>query len=176
MNMPTFEITTPEGKAYHVEGANAEGALAAVQQMLSPSPAAGSSVLSPRPMGDVNPFEEYRQKPANPSDLPPGFVGGPAADYSKMSDADLLRVVGPNPIRVTAPDGSVVHFPEGTSDATMNAAMRKAYDAEQFGPKGTAQGKTTLNIEGRKVSVDDSFLLISPQIIRHRFVDMSNRA
>lgn len=31
--MPTFEITGPNGKIYHVEGENADGALAAVQQM-----------------------------------------------------------------------------------------------------------------------------------------------
>jgi hypothetical protein len=161
--MPTFEVTSPDGRAYHVEGDNAEGALAAVQQMHIQS-ATSDSLLSPRPTSDANPFEEYRQKPANPfeqyrqnpahpSDLPPGFVAGPAAgDYSKMSDADLLRVVGANPIRIAAPDGSTVHFPAGTSDDTIKGAMAKAYP-----PPGK-----TINIQGRKVAVDDSFFKLSP--------------
>ena len=76
----------------------------------------------------------------------------PSADYSKMSDADLMRVVKP-PIHIGAPDGSIVEFPAGTSDDTINAAMRKAYPPS----KGT-----TLNIEGRKVNVDNSFLHLSP--------------
>jgi hypothetical protein len=135
--MATFTINSPDGKAYTIEGDNAEGALAALQKHLGAdqihvqAPAqAGPSLLTPRRMADVNPFEEFRQKPANPFEQ---YRQNPAADYSKMSDTDLLRVVGANPIRVSAPDGSIVHFPAGTSDETINGAMRKAYLSGTFG-------------------------------------------
>lgn len=36
--MPSFEISAPNGKTYHVEGENAEGALAALQQMHAAEP------------------------------------------------------------------------------------------------------------------------------------------
>lgn len=135
-------------------------------------------LLSPRQMSEVNPFEQWRPKPAavvsdlppgfvmgspkDTGDLPPGFVMGaapnyskmsdadlmkvvrpqahtrdvnpfeqwwqkPPQDYSKMSDADLMKAVQPRPIHIGAPDGSIVEFPVGTSDETINGAMRKAY-------------------------------------------------
>jgi hypothetical protein len=88
--MPTFEITAPDGKAYHVEGDNQEGAVNALHQSLG-----GTS---------------------------------PVAASARAAD----------PIDVKAPDGSIVRFPAGTSDDTMSAAMRKAYDAGQFGSRGAA--------------------------------------
>jgi hypothetical protein len=36
--MPVFDITAPDGKQYEIEGPNAEGALAALQQHLGPAP------------------------------------------------------------------------------------------------------------------------------------------
>jgi hypothetical protein len=101
--MPTFEITAPDGKAYHVEGDNQEGAVNALHQMLGGAGAVEAAVPAP------------------------------AA-----------------PIHIGAPDGSIVQFPAGTSDDTINTAMRKAYPAP---------GKTTLNIEGRNVSVNTSALV-----------------
>lgn len=46
--MPTFEITTPDGKVFHVDGANAEGALAAVKKMQS-EPQAPAASAAPDP-------------------------------------------------------------------------------------------------------------------------------
>lgn len=37
--MPTFDITAPDGKVYEIEGANAQGALAALQKHLGAAPA-----------------------------------------------------------------------------------------------------------------------------------------
>jgi hypothetical protein len=42
--MPVFDITAPDGKQYEIEGPNAEGALAALQQHLGPSPSTASDV------------------------------------------------------------------------------------------------------------------------------------
>jgi hypothetical protein len=114
--MATFEITTPEGKVFHVEGDNQEGAVNALHQML-------------------------------------GGAGTAASTAPATGSAD--------PIRIGAPDGSIVHFPAGTSDDTINGAMAKAYPPP---------GKTTLNIQGRRVSVDDSFLKLSPEE-QHSTVD-----
>ena len=137
--MPVFEITTPDGKAYHVEGENAEGALAAVQKLTGANPAPGPSLLSPRRMADVNPFEEYRQKPADewadfrakPTDEWAAFRAAPAAAVNPFEE--FRQKPATNPIRVSAPDGSIVHFPAGTSEETINGAMRKAYLSGTFG-------------------------------------------
>ncbi|MBN8994445.1 MAG: hypothetical protein J0H94_04410 [Rhizobiales bacterium] len=54
--VPTFEITTPDGKVFHVEGPNAEGALDAVKKMQAaqPSQPAASDPPSSEP---ANPME-----------------------------------------------------------------------------------------------------------------------
>lgn len=44
--MPTFDITAPDGKSYEIEGATAEGALAALQKHLG-APAAAAPVSQP---------------------------------------------------------------------------------------------------------------------------------
>lgn len=125
--MPTFEMTTPDGKVYHVTGDNMDGALAALKQ-------------------------------ATGDNTPATRAASPVTD-----PALLAKLNAPNstPIHIGAPDGSIVQFPAGTSDDTINAAMRKAYPAP---------GKTTLNIEGRNVSVDDGFLKLSPEE-QHSTVD-----
>ena len=48
--MPTFELTAPDNSVYHVDAPDEHSAVAALKQ------ASGG-----------NPFEQYRQKPANPS-------------------------------------------------------------------------------------------------------------
>lgn len=42
--MPVFDITAPNGKQYEIEGPNAEGALAALQQHLGPEPSTAEDV------------------------------------------------------------------------------------------------------------------------------------
>ena len=42
--MPVFDITAPNGKQYEIEGPNAEGALAALQQHLGPEPSMAEDV------------------------------------------------------------------------------------------------------------------------------------
>ena len=42
--MPVFDITAPDGKQYEIEGPNAEGALAALQQHLGPQPSTAADV------------------------------------------------------------------------------------------------------------------------------------
>jgi hypothetical protein len=42
--MPVFDITAPDGKQYEIEGPNAEGALAALQQHLGPQPSTAVDV------------------------------------------------------------------------------------------------------------------------------------
>src|SRR6185437_10077636 len=90
--MPTFELTAPDNSVYHVDAPDEHSAVAALKQ------ASGG-----------NPFEQYRQKPANPF-----------AEYAPAAR-------GGEPIHIGAPDGSVVEFPAGTSDDTIKAAMGKAY-------------------------------------------------
>lgn len=46
--MPTFDITAPDGKVYEIEGANAEGALAALQKHL------GAAAVAPAPSAPVS--------------------------------------------------------------------------------------------------------------------------
>jgi hypothetical protein len=82
--MATFEITTPDGKVFHVDGDNAEGAVAALKQVTGGAP------------------------PAN--------------------------ATGGDHIDVGAPNGEIVRFPAGTSDDTINAAMRKEYGGPQAAP------------------------------------------
>lgn len=74
-------------------------------------------------MADANPFEQYRQKPANP------FAEfAPAAGQGRpVTDRALLAKLNEPDIHIGAPDGSIVQFPAGTSDDTINGAMRKAY-------------------------------------------------
>jgi hypothetical protein len=63
--MATFEITAPDGKAYRVDGDNAEGAVNALHQMLggtSLTPAAANPFEQWRPKS-TNPFEQYRPEP-----------------------------------------------------------------------------------------------------------------
>ncbi|SIO53839.1 hypothetical protein SAMN05443247_07626 [Bradyrhizobium erythrophlei] len=146
--MPTFEMTTPDGKVYHVEGDNMEGALAALKQATAPrsaSPVTDPALLAqlnapdskrrvtdpallaklngPEPARAGNPFEEFRQKPTNPF-----------AEFAKPSAAG-----GGDPIHIGAPDGSIVQFPAGTNDETINAAMRRAYPPPAAEPKSTLQ-------------------------------------
>ena len=45
--MPTFDITAPDGKSYEIEGATAEGALAALQKHLGGGAAAAAPVAQP---------------------------------------------------------------------------------------------------------------------------------
>jgi hypothetical protein len=45
--MPTFDITAPDGKVYEIEGANAQGALAALQKHLGAAPAAPAAPAMP---------------------------------------------------------------------------------------------------------------------------------
>lgn len=45
--MPTFEITAPDGKAYHVEGDNQEGAVNALHQMLGGTGTAAAAPAAP---------------------------------------------------------------------------------------------------------------------------------
>jgi hypothetical protein len=92
--MPTFEMTAPDGKVYHVTGDNMDGALAALKQAT----------------GDNAP-----------------------ASRAPVTDPALLA-------KLNAPDST------------------------------PAPGKTTLNIQGRKVDVDDSFLKLSPED-QHATVD-----
>lgn len=59
-------------------------------------------------------------------------TSGGARSGSPVTDPALLAKLNgpePKPIHVGAPDGSVVEFPAGTSDDTINTAMRKAYPA-----------------------------------------------
>lgn len=62
---------------------------------------------------------------------------------SPVTDPALLaKLNAPDstPIHIGAPDGSIVEFPAGTSDETINGAMRKAYPA----PAAAAEPKSTL--------------------------------
>ena len=120
-------------------------------------------------MADVNPFEQYRQKPVTDpallaqlnaaSDLPPGFVMGapkatrdlpsgfvmgapanPFEEYRQKPVTDPALLAKLNaPIHIGAPDGSIVEFPAGTSDDTIKTAMGKAYPPPPSEPNSTLQ-------------------------------------
>jgi hypothetical protein len=76
-------------------------------------------------MADVNPFEEYRPKPPNPFEQ--WRPQQAAADYSTMSDADLLKVVRPQqrPAGVVSdlPPGFVMGRPKDTGDLPPGFVM-----------------------------------------------------
>jgi hypothetical protein len=80
-------------------------------------------------VADANPFEEYRQKPANPFAEFAPKAASPVTDPALLARLNASEAEGNEPIRVGAPDGSIVHFPAGTSDDKINAAMRKAFPA-----------------------------------------------
>ncbi len=91
---------------------------------------------------DHDPFAPVKGPQLVPVDHNP-FKG---ADYSKMSDADLMKVVKPAnpfaefaPIHIGAPDGSTVEFPAGTSDDTIKAVMAQHYPAAATEPKSALQ-------------------------------------
>ncbi|WFU37322.1 hypothetical protein QA640_22790 [Bradyrhizobium sp. CB82] len=162
--MATFELTAPDGGVYHVDAPNEHAAIAALKQVTAPK----STVLNidgRKVTVDDNFLKLSRDQQNDTVDeiaksLPPKAqqrVTDPALlaqlnapDYSKMSDADLMKVVRPAvgnkvtdpallaqlngaPIHIGAPDGSIVEFPAGTSDDVINREMKKAYDAGTFG-------------------------------------------
>lgn len=59
--MPTFDITAPDGKVYEIEGANAQGALQALQKHLgaAPQPTAqqAATAMASQPAADVAEFD-----------------------------------------------------------------------------------------------------------------------
>lgn len=80
--MPTFEITAPDGKKYRVEGASAEGALAAVKKM-APSPA-NAAPASPS-VGSVGDIARAAGS---------GLVSGALAVPGIVGDIDMLARSG----------------------------------------------------------------------------------
>jgi hypothetical protein len=76
--MPVFDITAPDGKSYEVEGADARGALAALQKHLGGAPAA-------QPAAPIAP-------PADPFAAPTGAEAPPA--LAAMGYGELAKTAG----------------------------------------------------------------------------------
>lgn len=90
--MPTFDITAPDGKVYEIEGANAEGALAALQKHLGSSPAATPSVPATAPL---DPFAASTGAEISPALASMGYgelakTAGRTADNIVRSAANSL--------------------------------------------------------------------------------------
>jgi hypothetical protein len=139
--MATFEITTPDGKVYHAEGDNAEGALAAVQKLHNAPTTLnidGRRVtvddsfhkLSP---DDQNSTVDQIAKSLRSAPQGRAPVTNPALlaqlnapePKGRVTDPALLAKLNGDPIHIGAPDGSIVEFPGGTSDDTIKSIRRR---------------------------------------------------
>lgn len=83
--MPTFDITAPDGKVYEIEGANAEGALAALQKHLGAA-SAQSTVPAATPQMEAAPTYDAMGNPTQ------GQVMQPV--QASMSYGDQMARVG----------------------------------------------------------------------------------
>jgi hypothetical protein len=155
--MPTFEITTPDGKAYHVEGDNAEGAVNALHQSLGGTPPVVAPPVVAPARGTrlniegrkVSVDDSFLKLSSNDQhltvdDIAKSLGSAPPA-RSPVTDPTLLAKLNgdSDPIHIGAPDGSIVQFPAGTSDDTINAAMRKEYGGPKAAP-AAAEPKSLL--------------------------------
>jgi hypothetical protein len=125
--MATFHLTDPTGATYEVDAPDEHSAVAALKQATGRA----SPVTDPALLAKLNAPE------------PKGKVTDPALLATLNGNAHPLVAahvdLGGGPIHIGAPDGSIVEFPAGTSDDTINSAMRKAYP-----PPAAAEPKSTL--------------------------------
>ncbi len=78
--MPTFDITAPDGKQYEIEGATAEGALAALQKHLGSTSAPAQQATAPA------------AAPADPFAAPTGAEAPPV--LAAMGYGELAKTAG----------------------------------------------------------------------------------
>jgi hypothetical protein len=145
--MAKFHVTTPDGAAYEVDAPDENSAVTAVKQATAPGrgnappdyskmsdsdvlKAAGQPTLVPV---DHDPFAAKSPQLVpvdhNPFDASRAGAKAPVTDPALLAK---LNAPDSKPIHIGAPDGSTVEFPAGTSDDTINAAMRKAYQGGAF--------------------------------------------
>lgn len=86
--MAVFEITAPDGKTYEIEGANAQGALAALQKHLGAAPASAPMSAATDPAGAPVAAEAYDAM-GNPTG-----ATAPAPVQASMSYGDQMSRVG----------------------------------------------------------------------------------
>lgn len=113
-----FAITAPDGAKYRVQGPNAEGAVAALQQHR------GETSQQSAPMQTFEILDKdgsrYEVQAPDERSAVAGFQqyrGGAAPGGAQT----------PSPIQVEGPDGAIIEFPHGTSQDVMEGALRKHY-------------------------------------------------
>lgn len=124
MSMATFQITAPNGDKYKVTGENAEGAYAALMQMLGE----GAPALEPQP--EVSQGEDIKM--ALKSGLREGAIAVPEA-------IEMLGRLGVRTYQ-EAKDllGYEVDEKTPVLQSTVGQALREAFPAEQYDPQTTA--------------------------------------
>src|SRR5258708_6748211 len=134
-----------------------DGGTPAIRQVASNTPQAA-------PQGVFGSLAPAQSAPARPVAVPEAPAGIPAAVRRNLTPAPPASSQVSSTITVHAPDGSIVVFPVGTSAATINESMVKRFGGGAGADNGAARSRPlTLNIEGRKVNVDDSFSRLSPE-------------
>lgn len=124
MSMATFQITAPNGDKYKVTGENAEGAYAALMQML------GEDAPAPEPQPEVSQGEDIKM--ALKSGLREGAIAVPEA-------IEMLGRLGVRTYQ-EAKDllGYEVDEKTPVLQSTVGQALREAFPAEQYDPQTTA--------------------------------------
>jgi|TARA_B100000035_G_scaffold97894_1_gene83038 hypothetical protein len=122
--MATFQITAPNGDKYKVTGENAEGAYAALMQML------GEDAPAPEPQPEVSQGEDIKM--ALKSGLREGAIAVPEA-------IEMLGRLGVRTYQ-EAKDllGYEVDEKTPVLQSTVGQALREAFPAEQYDPQTTA--------------------------------------
>jgi hypothetical protein len=130
--MPTFEITSPEGKAYTVDGPDGTTPQQAYQVLQKYLAGGGLGAAK-----QTNASPQSAATTQDPSAPPPGYVlDKPQGNYFDQFDPkgnyfDQFDGKEASPqkktIAVTAPNGATVEFPEGTDYATINSVMAQNF-------------------------------------------------
>mgnify|MGYP000851157681 CR=1 FL=1 len=138
--MPIFEIETPDGSVYEVEGDNEQGAYDALQQMLRGAPSSGRNTIEDFKSGKLfesdnigvsNPPPEAPQSPTwNFSDagLEPGFPG---------TFADAVGGLYNAPVNVAE---TVLALKDNLSGSNSAESFRQAMPKYESPRKGTFSG------------------------------------
>lgn len=127
--LQTFEIQAPDGTVFEVQATDQRAALEGFKVYQGNSTPNGAGRSNTSGQAATPPSFDDIIKALRKADEAGDTAG--ATRLAQMAREAKARESRQAPIEVEGPDGVIYEFPAGTDDATMTAAMRRAYPATQ---------------------------------------------